>query len=80
MSLGRQHQFRSADGSGNNPHDPSLGAAGQPYGRNVTGTHPMPSSSLPAPDLVFDALLRRDGFTPHPGGISSLLFSFANIM
>lgn len=35
---------------------------------------------MPDPSVVFDALLRRKEFKPHPSGISSLLFSFATII
>ncbi|KAI5480215.1 fatty acid oxygenase PpoA [Pseudohyphozyma bogoriensis] len=68
--------YRAADGSGNNPTNPSLGAAGTPYARSVPPLNPLPHS-LPDPGVVFDALLKRRVFTPHPSGISSLLFNFA---
>lgn len=99
-----QGRFREADGSGNNPAYPSLGAAGTrkyrnflsayvgasltrltlvtpptAYARSVPKMHPSPNN-LPDPTIVFDALLKRDGFTPHPSGISSLLFSFATLI
>ncbi|KAG9086931.1 hypothetical protein FRC07_012952 [Ceratobasidium sp. 392] len=40
---------------------------------------PIPPGNLPSPDLVFDTLLKREtpGGTPHPTGVSSLMFSFA---
>lgn len=49
------------------------------YARNVPKVHPSPAN-LPDPSIVFDALLKRDGFTPHPSGISSLLFTFATLI
>ncbi|GAA6043896.1 hypothetical protein JCM8097_004294 [Rhodosporidiobolus ruineniae] len=72
-------KFRSANGSGNSLFMPQLGAAGQPYARNVAPVHPMPEN-LPDVGTVFDALLKRDEFTPHPSGISSLLFAFATLI
>ena len=59
--------FRSADGSDYNVLWPSLGKAGMPYARTVASTHPLPRSSLPDASLVFDMLLKRDAFEPHPG-------------
>ncbi|KAG9091000.1 hypothetical protein FRC06_000785 [Ceratobasidium sp. 370] len=72
-------QFRSPDGSGNNPAMPDLGKAKTPYARSVQSTRPIPPSSLPSPELIFDTLLKRDtpGGKPHPAGVSSLLFAFA---
>ncbi|KAL8280760.1 hypothetical protein RQP46_006764 [Phenoliferia psychrophenolica] len=72
-------RFRSADGSGNNPSNPTLGQAGTPYARSVSPIHPLPHN-LPDPGVVFDALLKRDRFEPHPSGISSLLFGFATLI
>ncbi|KAH7919845.1 heme peroxidase [Leucogyrophana mollusca] len=73
--------FRSANGSNYNGLAPSLGQAGQPYARSVPSTHLTPVSCLPDPGLVFDTLLRRGGdFVPHPGGLSSLFFAFADLI
>lgn len=46
----------------------------------ATHIHTIPS--LPDPGLVFDTLLcRRSGdFVPHPGGLSSLFFAFADLI
>ena len=77
--MGPEHRFRQADGSGNNVQNPNLGASNQPYSRNVQRTHPLPVN-LPDPGTVYDLLLARDSFEPHPTGISSLLFNFANII
>ncbi|GJN92760.1 hypothetical protein Rhopal_005798-T1 [Rhodotorula paludigena] len=71
--------YRSADGSGNSFENPKLGAAGTHYARTVPPLHPK-NAHLPDPSIVFDALLRRNEFKPHPSGISSLLFSFATII
>ncbi|EMD30779.1 hypothetical protein CERSUDRAFT_78625 [Gelatoporia subvermispora B] len=40
----------------------------------------MPKSFLPDAGLVFDMLLKRDKFVPHPGGLSSLFFAFADLV
>ncbi|SPO47545.1 putative dioxygenase Ssp1 [Moesziomyces antarcticus] len=77
--MGPEHRFRRADGSDNNIQIPKLGAANQPYSRNVQRTQPQPVN-LPDPGTVYDLLLARDSFEPHPSGISSLLFNFANII
>jgi linoleate 10R-lipoxygenase len=76
----RVYAFRSADGSNYNPLFPSLGKAGSPYARSVPGLTPLPKHALPDAGLVFDTLLRREEFTPHPGGVSSLFFAFANLI
>ncbi|KAF8132277.1 heme peroxidase [Boletus edulis] len=76
------YAFRSADGSNYNVLFPSLGMAGQPYARSVPSTHIQALSSLPDPGVVFERLLRRrdNDFIPHPGGLSSLFFAFADII
>lgn len=75
------YAFRSTDGSNYNVLLPTLGQAGQPYARSVPSTHIHTIPSLPDPGLVFDRLLcRRDDFIPHPGGLSSLFFAFADLI
>ncbi|GAA5854783.1 hypothetical protein JCM5353_003434, partial [Sporobolomyces roseus] len=69
-------KYRSADGSGNNFFNPRFGAAGEPYARSVVPQHAMPQQ-LPDCATVWDTLMKRDKFVPHPSGISSLLFAFA---
>ncbi|GAA5956098.1 hypothetical protein JCM21900_002592 [Sporobolomyces salmonicolor] len=76
LSFVGKARYRSADGSGNNFFNPRLGAAGEPYARSVAPVHCMPQQ-LPDLGTVFDALLKRDKFVPHPSGVSSLLFAFA---
>ncbi|GAA5972954.1 hypothetical protein JCM3765_001187, partial [Sporobolomyces pararoseus] len=46
------------------------------YARSVAPQHPLPQQ-LPDNAAVWDTLMKRDNFTPHPSGISSLLFAFA---
>ncbi|KAI0829008.1 heme peroxidase, partial [Trametes gibbosa] len=72
--------FRAADGSGNNPNMPNLGAARTPYARSVQNCHPVPSNVLPDSGDVFDMLLKARDFKPHPNGNSSLTFAYASIV
>ncbi|KAJ3876227.1 heme peroxidase [Lentinula edodes] len=85
------YAYRSADGSYYNPLIPSMGQAGTPYARSVPGAAQTNLKNLPDPGLVFDTLLKRptkaegsgeeeDGFTPHPGGVSSLFFALADLI
>lgn len=74
------YAYRAADGSYYNTSMPSLGMAGSPYARSVPSQRPLPPVALPPAELVFDTLLKRDKFVPHPGGISSLFFAFADII
>ncbi|KAH9961421.1 heme peroxidase [Lactifluus volemus] len=74
------YAYRAADGSNNNPLIPNLGMAGSPYARSVPSLRRLSPAALPPPELLFDKLLKRDKFEPHPGGISSLFFAFANII
>ncbi|KAG9085890.1 hypothetical protein FRC07_013262, partial [Ceratobasidium sp. 392] len=78
--VGDAFRFRSADGGGNNLLQPDLGRAGTPYSRSVPQTHPLPVSELPDPELIFECLLKRDKYTPHPAGLSAMFFSFASIV
>ncbi|KAH6904307.1 heme peroxidase [Coprinopsis sp. MPI-PUGE-AT-0042] len=72
--------YRPANGSFYNPLYPAMGMAGTPYARTVPSRHTLPKDSLPDPDLVFDTLLKRDKFEPHPGGMSALFFAFADLV
>ncbi|KAI0369199.1 linoleate diol synthase [Pilatotrama ljubarskyi] len=79
-SIGPKYAYRAADGSFNNPDMPDLGKAGMPYARSVQQTHPLPRNEMPDAGLVFDTLLRREKFVPHPAGLSSMMFSFAALV
>lgn len=57
-----------------------MGKAGSPYARSVPSLRCLSRAALPSAELVFDKLLKRDGFKEHPGGISSLFFAFAEII
>ncbi|KAK0202651.1 linoleate diol synthase [Desarmillaria ectypa] len=78
--LGNEYKFRAADGSNNNILAPDMGKAGTPYARSVQQTHPLPRRNMPDSGLIFDTLLKRDGFVKHPGGLSSLMFAFAALV
>lgn len=77
--LGDKFIFRNADGSGNNILWPHLGAAGQPYARTVRPRFLQPVAR-PDPGVIFDSLLARKKFEPHPNKISSVLFYVATII
>ncbi|KAJ5635758.1 Psi-producing oxygenase A [Penicillium longicatenatum] len=77
--LGRDSSYRKADGSGNNPFWPNIGAAGTPYARSVRPTIVQPVDR-PDPETLFDTLLARKEFKEHPNKISSVLFYLASII
>jgi linoleate 8R-lipoxygenase/9,12-octadecadienoate 8-hydroperoxide 8R-isomerase len=77
--LGRDSAYRKADGSGNNPFWPNIGAAGTPYARSVR-PQTMQPGALPEPETLFDSLLARKEFKEHPNKISSVLFYLASII
>jgi len=77
--LGDDSRFRHADGSGNNIMWPRVGAANMPYARTVEPKTMQPAR-LPDPGVLFDALLARKTFKPHPTKISSVLFYLASII
>ncbi|KAI5476094.1 linoleate diol synthase [Pseudohyphozyma bogoriensis] len=74
--VGKSNIYRAADGSGNNRQLPDLGKSGTPYSRSVPAVRPKPPN-LPDPGLVYDLLLKRQEFKPHPSGLSSMFFAFA---
>ncbi|KDQ61436.1 hypothetical protein JAAARDRAFT_203950 [Jaapia argillacea MUCL 33604] len=78
--IGPEYAYRTADGSNNNIEAPDMGKAGTPYSRSVQQQKALPSHVLPDPGLVFDVLLKREGFVKHPAGLSSLFFSFAALV
>jgi len=77
---GAKYAYRSADGSNYNVLFPAMGKARTPYARSVPSAGNNIPSNLPDAGLVFDTLLKRDKFVPHPGGISSCFFAFANLV
>ncbi|ORY95555.1 heme peroxidase [Syncephalastrum racemosum] len=66
------NNYRTADGSYNSIWFPNAGMAGTKYARTVTSTQKI-HDKLPAPEVVFEKLLKRREFVPHPGGINMLL-------
>ncbi|KAI5306174.1 hypothetical protein KEM56_001984 [Ascosphaera pollenicola] len=79
--LGNKYQYRTPDGSYNNPHNPDLGKAGSHYARSVQKikhTHGTP----PDPGLLFDLLMARsdDTYKENPAGISTILFYHATLI
>ncbi|KAL9107982.1 MAG: hypothetical protein Q9227_007197 [Pyrenula ochraceoflavens] len=77
--LGEQYMYRQADGSNNNILFPHIGAAGTPYARSVPPLTVQPSSR-PDAGVLFDSLMARKSFIPHPNKISSVLFYVASII
>ncbi|KAE8389860.1 heme peroxidase [Aspergillus alliaceus] len=79
--LGNKYQYRSPDGSFNNPLQPDLGKAGSPYARNVPKLKHM-HGVPPDPGLLFDLLMARsdETFKENPAGLSSVLFYHATII
>ncbi|KAJ7040815.1 heme peroxidase [Mycena alexandri] len=75
-----KYAYRNTEGSNYVPLFPGLGKANSPYARSVPTTNFTPLATLPDSGLVFDTLLRRDAFEPHPGGISALFFAFADLI
>jgi hypothetical protein len=58
---------------------PQIGAAGTPYARSVRAEAIQPIS-LPDPGVIFDSVMARKDFKPHPNKISSVLFYLATII
>lgn len=77
--MGNDYAYRSADGSRNNPTLPWLGAANTPYSRSIPPLTVQPGG-LPDAGLVFDSLMARDEFTPHPNKVSSMFFDWASLV
>ena len=77
--LGDEYRYRTADGSFNNITSPQLGAANTHYARSVR-PQIMQAADLPEPEDLFDNLMVRDQFKPHPAKISSMLFYLASII
>lgn len=58
---------------------PHIGAANTPYARSVRSVTVQPAY-LPDPGTIFDSVMVRKDFTPHPNKISSMLFYLASII
>lgn len=77
--LGDDFRYRSGDGSNNSYLFPKLGAANTPYARSVNPMTVQPDA-LPDPGLLFDTLLAREQFKPHPNKVSSIFFNWASLI
>ncbi|KAK2858498.1 hypothetical protein FQN49_004674 [Arthroderma sp. PD_2] len=77
--LGPKYRYRTADGSNNNIRCPSIGAAGTTYAKTVQPRSIQPVNQ-PDPGVLFDSLMARDEFEPHPSQISSMLFYLATVI
>lgn len=58
---------------------PTVGAANTPYARSVRPQILQPPDR-PDPGELFDILMARDVFKPHPAKLSSMLFYLASII
>jgi cytochrome P450 len=79
--LGKNYQYRSADGSFNSLKHPDLGKAGTPYARTAAPKAMQPAA-LPDPGVIFDSIMARkpENLKKHPNQISSILFYLASII
>jgi cytochrome P450 len=79
--LGKNYQYRSADGSFNSLKHPDLGKAKTPYARTVAPKAMQPGA-LPDAGLIFDSIMARkpENRKKHPNQISSILFYIASII
>ena len=72
--MGDDFIYRKADGSNNNIRYPHLGAAGTPYARSCRPATIIPGA-LPDPGVIYDCVMRRYEYKPHPNGVSSWVFN-----
>lgn len=79
--LGRDYQYRTADGSFNSLVNPNVGKAGTPYAR-TTAPKAMQPGALPDPGVIFDSIMARKDCNreDHPNQISGVLFYLASII
>ncbi|KAF2638101.1 heme peroxidase [Massarina eburnea CBS 473.64] len=78
--MGDTYRYRMADGSHNNIMYPDLGKSGSYYARSVVPQR-SPTTTLPDPGDVFDALFARHGLAKeHPAKFSSIAISLATII
>ena len=78
-TVSKEHQYRAADGSFNNLMAPMVGAANTPYARSVRPQTLQPVDR-PEPGDLFDSLMARDVFKPHPAKLSSMMFYLASVI
>lgn len=58
---------------------PWLGAAFTPYARTTAPMIVQPGA-LPDPGLIFDSVMAREKFKPHPNKVSSVFFAWASLI
>ena len=58
---------------------PHLGAANTPYARSVP-PNTLTTGALPDPSLIFDSVMARKEFKPHPNKVSSVFFYWASMI
>jgi linoleate 10R-lipoxygenase len=58
---------------------PHLGAANTPYARSVP-PNTLTTGALPDPGMVFDSVMARNTFVPHPNKVSSVFFYWASLI
>ena len=58
---------------------PHLGAANTPYARSVP-PNTLTTGALPDPALIFDSVMARKEFKPHPNKVSSVFFYWASMI
>ncbi|KAI1148496.1 linoleate diol synthase [Nemania diffusa] len=78
LYVGELHEYRQADGSWNNPMNPTLGAAGSTYARTCRPS--IAVGALPDPELIFETIMKRTEYRSHPNNVSSVLWYWADII
>lgn len=58
---------------------PHLGAANTPYARSVQ-PNLLTIGAMPDLGLIFDSVMARNEFTPHPNKVSSVFFYWASLI
>lgn len=58
---------------------PHLGAANTPYARSVQ-PNLLTMGAMPDLGLIFDSVMARNEFTPHPNKVSSVFFYWASLI
>ncbi|GAW12865.1 hypothetical protein ANO14919_022360 [Xylariales sp. No.14919] len=76
--MGDKHEYRQADGSWNNPLDPTIGAANTPYARTCRPS--IQVGALPDPELIYETIMKRTNYRKHPNNVSSVLWYWADII
>ncbi|KAI1289055.1 linoleate diol synthase [Xylaria venustula] len=78
LYMGEKHEYRQADGSWNNPMNPTLGAAGSTYARTCNPS--IQVGDLPDPEIIYESIMKRTTYRKHPNNTSSILWYWADII